>query len=343
LDVQMPGMSGLDVLEALQHDRVAGGRSVPVIMLASMDRHIALAARPGLSWSAYLTKPVKQSELLDTMMGVLGRHAVTPEPARAEVLAAAEAPGVTRPLRILLAEDNEINRRLATVLLERAGHSVRVAENGREALGWLEQATFDLVFMDVQMPEMDGIEATRLIRANPAWAGIPIIAMTAHAMKGDRERLLASGMNDYVSKPIRADALRAAILRQTSDHCDTSGAAMPYQDGGVLDSAPPVLNRAAAIQRMGGDEALYEEILSEWLKGIPGQLAEVAKAAETQDARTLGHLAHRLKGAAASVGAERVQQAAGFIEEAVSQGDLNAAHQLVASLEIESRRVSNQG
>ncbi|MGQ9502678.1 MAG: response regulator [Anaerolineae bacterium] len=117
-------------------------------------------------------------------------------------------------MRVLLAEDNEINRRLAVALLEKAGHQVTCARDGQEVLEKLTQGIFDIILMDVQMPGMDGIEATAAIRANPAWADIPIIAMTAHAMKGDRERLLEAGMDDYISKPVRREALLAALERQ---------------------------------------------------------------------------------------------------------------------------------
>ena len=122
-------------------------------------------------------------------------------------------PKTAKSLHILLAEDNLINRKLAQTLLERAGHQVTTAKNGKTAVELLEEQDFDLVFMDVQMPEMDGFGATGLIRANPKWTKLPIIAMTAHAMKGDRERCLEAGMNDYVSKPLHVDELRAVIER----------------------------------------------------------------------------------------------------------------------------------
>jgi PAS domain S-box-containing protein len=209
LDMQMPDMSGTEVLRTLRSGDVPGGADVPVIVLTSMDSQACIAQLPDAGWTAYLTKPIKQSALLDTVLQVLGKREAVEEPAGL----VSPSPGAP-DLRVLLVEDNEINRRLATVLLERAGHQVTSAEDGRQALDALAQAEFDLVLMDVQMPVMDGLEATAAIRANPAWVGLPVVAMTAHAMKGDRERLLAAGMDDYISKPVRSEALNAVLERQ---------------------------------------------------------------------------------------------------------------------------------
>jgi PAS domain S-box-containing protein len=213
LDVQMPGMDGFQVLEHI--------RSTPqisqaaVIVLTSVDSLRSVDSRRDLGWAAYLTKPVKQSSLLDAMLEALGE-------AEGETEAATDLGlPTTRPLRILVVEDNEINRRLATMLLEREGHHVVTAETGQAALDALEKMAeeetednFDLIFMDVQMPEMDGLQATAAIRADQRWKHLPIIAMTAHAMKGDRERFLEAGMDDYLGKPLRFQDVLAAIRRQ---------------------------------------------------------------------------------------------------------------------------------
>jgi CheY-like chemotaxis protein len=155
-------------------------------------------------------KPVKQSELLDAIMASLG--VVAPEDGSAEA-SAAERPSRLRPLRVLLAEDSLLNQKLALAVLRKHGHEVVVANHGREALATLESQDFDLILMDVQMPEMDGLEATRTIRTRERRTGdhIPIIAMTAHALKGDRERCLEAGMDEYVAKPIHAEELFRAI------------------------------------------------------------------------------------------------------------------------------------
>ncbi|MCS7260096.1 MAG: response regulator, partial [Anaerolineae bacterium] len=215
LDVHMPDMEGSDVLRAIRNSGVPGAEKLPVILLTSMGSSLMQLHQQG--WSAYITKPVKQSTLLDTLMEVVGRHqlAEVRSAGAAETAAPSSAVG---SLHVLLAEDNEINRRLAVALLEKAGHQVTCARDGHEVLDKLRQAAFDVILMDVQMPGMDGIEATAAIRAHPEWADIPIIAMTAHAMKGDRERLLEAGMDDYISKPVRRDALLAALERQARRH-----------------------------------------------------------------------------------------------------------------------------
>ena len=205
LDMQMPGMSGSDVLHALRHTGRPDCADVPVIVLTSVDTRAQVDEQINRRRTTYLTKPIKQSALLDAMARVLGQRTPTAP------LADAASATPSRSLCILLAEDNEINRRVARALLEKAGHCVTCAGDGRQVLEALARAEFDVVLMDVQMPEMDGIEATAAIRANPAWANLPIIAMTAHAMKGDRERLLAAGMDDYLSKPVRREALDAVL------------------------------------------------------------------------------------------------------------------------------------
>jgi len=233
-------------------------------------------------------------------------------------------------LRILLAEDNELNRRLARILLERAGHQVVCAVDGQAVLNLLEQEDFDLVFMDVQMPHMDGFEATAAIRANPRWAHLPVIAMTAHAMKGDRERCLAAGMDDYVSKPIRADDLLAAIERQSQRKGDVK----MYPTNGTGASSA-ILDRAAALERLGGDETMFDEFLGLLLEEAKSDVAQIAGAIEQGDASSLERLAHSLKGGAANLGADRVRDVAYRLETIGRGGNLSDARFVLGHLEQE--------
>lgn len=212
LDAHMPDMEGADVLRAIRNSGVPGAQRLPVILLTSMGSSLTQQSQQG--WSAFITKPVKQSTLLDTLMNVVGQYHLAEARLIETIEPAASASTSVGSLRVLLAEDNEVNRRLAVALLEKAGHRVTCARDGHEVLDQLRRATFDVILMDVQMPGMDGIEATAAIRTHPEWADIPIIAMTAHAMKGDRERLLEAGMDDYISKPVRREALLAALERQ---------------------------------------------------------------------------------------------------------------------------------
>jgi len=203
-------------------------RRTTIMMLTSVGQRGDAARCRQLGIAAYLIKPIGQSQLLDAILNVLGPKAREAEGARQPtgLVTRHSLREGQRKLRVLLAEDNAVNQRLASRLLEKRGHSVVVAGNGREALKALKEGEFDLVLMDVSMPEMDGLEAARAIRAAEQATGthLPIIAMTAHAMKGDRERCLDAGMDGYVSKPVQARdlfqaaeaALSAAIRFQTS-------------------------------------------------------------------------------------------------------------------------------
>jgi two-component system, sensor histidine kinase and response regulator len=207
-DVHLPDLDGFALVERLRQE--ADLRQTIVMLLSSAGQRGDAARSRELGIAAYLTKPVVQSQLLDAILNVLGAGTAAAEPSPAPVSETASAgPG----LRVLLAEDNPVNQKLASRLLERRGHTVVIAPNGRIALDWLDKEPFDLVVMDVSMPEMDGFQTAAAIRARErGTAGhVPIIAMTAHAMKGDRERCLAAGMDAYVSKPVQAKELFAAI------------------------------------------------------------------------------------------------------------------------------------
>jgi CheY-like chemotaxis protein len=211
LDMHMPQMDGFALAERIRGQDEE--RHTRLMILTSAGQRGDAAQCSKLGVDAYLLKPVKQSQLLAAVIAVLGR----------EQAGQRSAPPVTRhtlrerrtPLTILLAEDNPVNQRLAVRLLEKQGHSVLVAGDGREALTLLEQHAVDLVLMDVQMPEMDGFEATAAIRSLERTNGhhLPIVAMTAHAMKGDRERCLAAGMDEYLAKPVQPGELYAVIER----------------------------------------------------------------------------------------------------------------------------------
>jgi len=214
-DANMPDVDGFTLADQIKQDAEIG--STVIMMLTSGDRPGEIARCEQLGIASYLLKPIKQSELFDAVVAALGVNAVDEQIAAAP--AAAQPFESLPPLRVLLAEDSVINQRLAVALLEKHGHRVTVAADGREALAALESQPFDLVLMDVQMPELDGYDATAAIRAGEQRTGrhVPIVAITAHAMKGDRERCLEAGMDAYVTKPIRArqlfEAIAAAIGR----------------------------------------------------------------------------------------------------------------------------------
>jgi CheY-like chemotaxis protein len=219
IDVHMPGMDGFELAERIK--RVPAFAAATIMMLSSADLAGEAARCRALGVAAFLTKPLRQSDLLDAMLESLGR-AAPPDGLAPE---ATPAPLTARALHVLLAEDNAVNQRLAVRLLEKRGHTVVVTVNGREALAVLERESFDLVLMDVQMPEMDGFEATAAIREREQSTGVhlPIIAMTAHAMKGDEERCLAAGMDAYLAKPIDAVQLFALIAEITAGRAIAGG------------------------------------------------------------------------------------------------------------------------
>jgi CheY-like chemotaxis protein len=210
LDANLPGTDGLRLASRIKADpRFA---STALILLTPASRPPESFARPRADIAATVAKPPKQSELLDAILTCMTPPAAPPEPARGRTDPRVPPP---RPLHILLAEDNLVNQRLASRLLEKRGHSVCVVDNGRDAVQALERERYDVVLMDVQMPGMDGLKATAAIRRHPRpdIARIRVIAMTAHAMKGDRERCLESGMDAYVSKPLDVRELYESIER----------------------------------------------------------------------------------------------------------------------------------
>jgi CheY-like chemotaxis protein len=202
-------MDGFALAERLRQSPALAGPRILMLTSAGHPEDVARCRQLGIG--AYLMKPVKQSELLETILAALGASTSRVEPA----VPACAAPEGGRRLRVLLAEDNPVNQKLAVRLLEKQGHAVVVAGTGREALAALEGGSFDVVLMDVQMPEMDGLETTAAIRAREQQGAphVPIIGLTAHAMKGDRERCIEAGMDDYVSKPIQPQDLYATIAR----------------------------------------------------------------------------------------------------------------------------------
>jgi PAS domain S-box-containing protein len=240
----------------------------------------------------------------------------------------------TGTLRILLAEDNAVNRKLVTTLLLKRGFAVVATENGQEALDALDREDVDLVLMDVQMPVLDGFDAIRAIRKKEQSSGahLPIVALTAHAMKGDRERCLAAGADEYVTKPIQTSDLMAAIDRAKDLKTGPgSAAAQP--------AAPTTLDWDSALERVEGDRELLEELMRMFATGCPHDLIEIGRALETRDMALLERLAHTLKGASANLGVKGVSELASALEEQARTGEIGNAAELVGSLRCEIERL----
>jgi len=269
---------------------------------------------------AALVKPVKQSDLLDAIVAALGG-----EVAASEDGADAAPARSTRPLRILVVEDNPVNRTMALRILERAGHEVVLAVNGQEALDALAGASLDVVLMDVQMPVLNGLEATAQIREGEQGTGrhVPIVAMTAHAMRGDRERCLAAGMDGYLVKPVRAEELIAAV-EEYGDGADARAArqetSRPVPTVEAL--APHDDVRTALLAHVGGDPDLARELAQIFLADGGEMMQRIDRAIRSGDADELRLAAHTLKGAVATLGAKSAAVAASRLEQMGGSADI---------------------
>ena len=236
-------------------------------------------------------------------------------------------------MKVLLAEDNAVNRTLATRLLQKHGHTVVVVENGRQAVEALERETVDLVLMDVQMPEMDGLEATAAIREKEKKTGahLPIIALTAHAMKGDREKCLAAGTDDYLTKPIRTADLFAAVERLRNTKADAA------PEAPTIANAPGAnaFDIDAALRHVEGDRDLLDEIVRIFAEQCPRTIYEIQNALRAADLSLLERAAQSLRGSASNLCAAGVTQAAAELEESARSGDASRSREQFESLESE--------
>jgi len=304
LDAHMPEMDGFEVARRIQHGPALAGATI--MMLSSSGQHGETARCRELGIAHHLTKPIDQRELLAAITRALAHDQAARQPLHASMLPA-DLP--ERRLRVLLAEDNPVNQRLAASLLERRGHRVTIAVNGREAVDAAARSRFDVVLMDVQMPEMGGFEATAAIRTAERSSGVrlPIVAMTAHAMKGDKERCLAAGMDDYLTKPLDSKRLCETVERIAGAY-----AGAPPTADAVAD-APAISD--VVLARVGGDRELLAEISRLFLDDAPRHLERIRSALDARDGDALRRSAHGLKGAAANFDADGVVTAARTLEE----------------------------
>jgi signal transduction histidine kinase/DNA-binding response OmpR family regulator/HPt (histidine-containing phosphotransfer) domain-containing protein/HAMP domain-containing protein len=358
LDMQMEGMDGNALARAIQDQ----DRTLPLVMLTSLGRRRE-DTEAGVDFAAFLTKPIRPSQLYDVLMTVFAGDATRVPPQPVPAVPAPTAPDRVS-LRILVAEDNALNQQLALLLLSRLGYQADVAGNGREALAAVERRSYDVVLMDVQMPEMDGLEATRrLLQRHPDPQRRPrIIAMTANAMQGDREEYLAAGMDDYIAKPIRRDDLGAALDRcvaryptTTPDDAPANGAAPAGRrrhaangpptgpgaeaDGsyapsaeadGIYDPAPV----GRLLDAFGADgPALIADLTAAFLAEAPKLLAALHSGLGSGQTDEVRRAAHTLKSNGATLGAPRFASACAAVEEAARTGDLESAGRLADCLD----------
>jgi signal transduction histidine kinase/DNA-binding response OmpR family regulator len=331
LDAHMPEMDGFMLAERIKATPELAGATV--MMLTSGGQRGDADRCRALGIAAYLTKPVIQSDLWDAIRTALGTPGMTTK--ATPLITRHPGHEYQRRLSILVAEDNAVNRRLAVRLLEKQGYTVTAVETGKAVLHALNRQRYDLVLMDVQMPEMDGLEVTAAIRALERVTGehLPIIAMTAHAMKGDRERCLAVGMDGYLAKPIQAQEL----LRAIESICPPPDTAIP---------APPhiapvdiAIDQAVMLAAVEGDVDLLRELAALFLHDYPHRLAELHQAIVKQDPTAVARVAHTLKGAVGNLGAHDAYAAALGLEEAGWSGDLAQIPPASTALELEMQRL----
>jgi signal transduction histidine kinase/CheY-like chemotaxis protein/HPt (histidine-containing phosphotransfer) domain-containing protein len=342
LDRQMPGMDGAALAQAIRADTRLGQTC---LLLMTSDQRIADGDMQQLGVAACLIKPVRQSELLDCLSAVLAHTAVTrPAPIR---MPAPTFPELLRDgARILVVDDNAVNQEVASGMLRKLGLRADAVANGLEAIKALQAIPYDLVLMDVQMAEMDGLHATRIIR-DPHSAvrhhGIPIIAMTANAMQGDQQRCLEAGMNGYISKPVAPRALVEVLntwLPQAPQTITSSRSAATETTDAMNASEPdvPIFDRAGMLARLMEDADLAEIIIARFLESAPRQIESLRTFLEGGNAMDAERQAHSLKGAAANVGAECVRRVALALEQAAAAGDLRAAGEHLAELQTQFNR-----
>jgi len=370
VDAAMPETDGFSLVQRV---REQFDPSVPIIMmLASGDRPGDISRCEQLHVAAYLLKPIKPSELFDAIvlaLGILSPEEETPE-------APAKGPAAIRPLRILLAEDSLVNQKLVRALLERRGHSVVVANNGHEAVSAFATQRFDLVLMDIQMPEMDGLEATEAIRRTERQSGIhtPIVAMTAHVLQGDRERCLEAGMDEYLAKPVRSRRLFETIEAMVGG---PSGSASPAAPGvgpppgdlaakrpgpAALPSAPAALNGVCdsgsmatintadmpesgvvdwrvALHSVSGDRGLLKAVVETFLVEAPRLMEDLHAALSRSDPGGVVQSAHTLKTSLNYFGVRAGFELALQLEKMGRQADLSGADEALAALDGQMAQV----
>lgn len=356
VDGHMPEMDGWALARAIKADPALG--AVKLVLLSSVGQAGAEAQTLEAGFSAYLTKPVRQSPLFDCLATVLGVPLADPEASaarqRSETLPSAarlpdpsgpvEAQDSNRPL-VLVAEDNRVNQMIVVVTLEKLGYRADVVENGKQAVAAVQGKIYDTVLMDCQMPEMDGYEATREIRRWEATDGsgrhIPIVAMTANAMKGDRERCLSAGMDDYISKPARPEELERVLAEWASLRVRRVAAAAVSDHEGPGASGKPALDpqRLDELRRLSPGGQLLDQHIQQFLADLPGQVQALTVAVERGDSAALERAAHLIKVAGGNVGAGALSALCDSLEMLGRSGTVADAESRLRQVQSEVERV----
>jgi CheY-like chemotaxis protein len=351
LDMQMPEMDGL--MLATQIRQIPGAMMMPLVLLASMG---VRADNPGFSTVAFascLTKPIKPAQLHEALVRVIS--GAKPAARRSATSKLDPSLAARLPLRVLLCDDNIINQKVALRLLAQMGYKADVANNGLECLKAMERQTYDLIFMDVQMPEMDGLEATRQIRERqkaPSQPGnfpaaIAIVAMTANAMQGDREKCIAAGMDDYVAKPVRPEDIRLvlerwgsrATLAETSENGAVSPDSLTALETTPAATQPPPVDMERLLDFANGDPGNLRELIELYLDQTAKQIIQLRAAVEACNADDVKRIAHSCSGASSTCGMSGMVPLLRELERQGNQGLLPNAPELFAKTKVEFERI----
>jgi two-component system sensor histidine kinase/response regulator len=325
MDWKMPGMDGIKATELIK-SLPSLPQKPKVIIATAYGREEVMQRSDKAGVDGFLLKPVGQSVLFDSIMIAFGKETQEPE-AVAQVSGRDEEElQKIRGAMVLLAEDNEINQQVAEEILQQAGLAVRIANNGREAVEMVKAGNFDAVLMDIQMPVMGGFEATQEIRKDERFKDLPIIAMTAHAMAGDREKSVEAGMNDHVTKPIDPNQLISVLTKwikpghwETSDGAtDSSSESKKSED--VLPPELPGISIESGLGRVAGNRHLYTKLLCKFKAGQENAVEQIKTALQMGDVETAARLAHTVKGVSGNLGADNLYQAAAELEKAIMEG-----------------------
>jgi two-component system, sensor histidine kinase and response regulator len=346
LDLHMPGMDGIELAHTIKADSFIA--STKLILLTSMGLRGEAEQARRVGFSAYLTKPVRQSKLYDAIATVVSSSPSPPDTPLVERRRGKDAASLTRQrstrAHVLVAEDNQVNQRVAVRMLETLGYRADVAANGLEAIKALSRIPYSAVLMDVQMPEMDGYAATREIRRREGEGKgrrTPLIAMTANAMQGDREKAIGAGMDDYVPKPVKREEL-GAVLERWVFNADEDKATDARERSVEQASEEDPLDRGVLADlrelQEEGDPNILKELIELFLADVPLQLVVLRKAVEAGDVSSVGRIVHTLKGSCGNMGARSMGTLCTELEEIVRSEELSAAPELISRLEEEFGR-----
>ncbi|MEW6529949.1 MAG: response regulator [Thermodesulfobacteriota bacterium] len=333
MDWKMPGMDGIKASAVIKsHPRLP--QKPKIIIATAYGREEVMQKSEKVGVDGFLLKPVSQSVLFDAIMVAFGKETPEGEAVARESGSDQEVLRKIRGARVLLAEDNEINRQVAKEILEQAGLVVSIANNGKEAVEMVRAGNFEVVLMDVQMPVMGGFEATQEIRKDEGFKDLPIIAMTAHAMAGDREKSLKAGMNDHVTKPIDPDQVLSALatwIKPGKREISESVSELLIGKKAVEDILPselPGISVASGLGRVGGNMQLYAKLLCKFRDGHENTVEQIDAALQSGDIDTAARLAHTVKGVSGNLGAESLYCAAAELEKAITEGNKSLDHPL---------------